>query len=222
MFKITESNSSLFSYLNHFYQVYKPKKDTLNHIALNRLFLLNQTMLSIYSRVFVIRIDLHPKVFSVDNQVMSSFLRKINKKLEKKYKCQIGYFCAREQGSSDKQHYHLALMLSGHKIRAADNLLSIIQADWSSHCQGSAHFVSNPYYMMLRGDKSSINPVMYRLSYLTKNFTKEHNGLAKSYLCNVTKLRRNFESNVFIENLLVNPFITHKNFNYYDDKKLNI
>ena len=95
MFKITDDNSFLFAYRNHFYSVYQPKSGTQNTVALKRVFRLFEIMLSYYSRVFIVRIDLHPQAFSVDNKVMSLFLKMFIAKLEKQYQCKVGYFCAR-------------------------------------------------------------------------------------------------------------------------------
>jgi hypothetical protein len=210
IFKITKQNSFLFAYLNHSYNVYKPKKGDLNKVALDRLFRLCQTMLYYYSRVFIVRIDLHPVDFSADNKVMSIFLNKFISKLEKQYQCKVGYFCAREQNKSDKQHYHLALLLSGHKAMLPHNILTQLKTDWIQHCQGSVYFVDKPYYVIYRGDKASINPAIYRLSYLIKNHTKEHNKPANSYLCNEVKLRKSQKGDECNELLLVDPMITHR------------
>jgi len=210
MFKITERNSSIFAYLNHFYNVYKPKKGDLNKTALNKVFRLCEIMLSYYSRVFIVRIDLHPIGFSADNKVMSIFLNKFISKLEKQYQCKVGYFCAREQNKSDKQHYHLALLLSGHKAMLPHKILTQLKNDWIQHCQGSVYFVDKPYYVIYRGDKASIDPAIYRLSYLTKNHTKEHNKPANSYLCNEIKLRKKQKDEECNERLLVDPMITHR------------
>lgn len=209
MFKITDNNSFLFAYRNHFYSVYQPKNGTQNTVALKRVFRLFEIMLSYYSRVFIVRIDLHPQAFSVDNKVMSLFLKMFIAKLEKQYQCKVGYFCAREQNKSDKQHYHLALLLSGHKAMLPHNILIQLQAEWAQHCQGSAYFVDKPYYMIHRGDKASINPAAYRVSYLTKNHTKEHNKPANSYLCNEIKLKAKFKGLSLGERVLVDPMITN-------------
>jgi len=99
MFKITDNNSILFAYQNHSYSVYKPKKGVLNKIALNRVFNLCKVMLSYYSKIFVVRIDLHPKAFSVDNKVMSLFLKMFIAKLEKQYKCKVGYSALKNKTS---------------------------------------------------------------------------------------------------------------------------
>ncbi|WP_019029661.1 YagK/YfjJ domain-containing protein [Colwellia piezophila] len=210
MFKITDNNSSLFTYRNHLYSVYKPKKGTQNAVALKRVFRLFEIMLSYYSRVFLVRVDLHPHTFSVDNKVMSLFLKMFIAKLEVQYQCKVGYFCAREQNKSEKQHYHLVLLLSGHKAMLPHNILIQLQADWAQHCQGSVYFVDKPYYMIHRGDKASIDPAAYRISYLTKNHTKEHNKPANSYLCNEGKLRAKYKGDSNNEHLLVDPMITHR------------
>lgn len=210
-FKITDYNSINFGYKKHCYQIYKPKQDGHNTRGLKRIFNLVEVMNSYYARVAVVRIDLHPNDFNIDNKMMSQFLKSYTSKLETQYKCKVGYFCAREQNTSDKEHYHLALMLSGHKINYPDKLLNQLKLAWEAHSKGVAKMVDNPFYMMFRGDKASIDPVIYRLSYLTKKYTKERNKPAHDYLCNNIKLNENYKDEANDDALLVDPLITHRN-----------
>jgi hypothetical protein len=135
-FKITDYNSIKFSYKKHCYQIYKPKQDGHNIRGLKRVFNLAEVMLSYYARAAVVRIDLHPNGFNIDNKMMTQFLKGYISKLETQYKCKVGYFCAREQNTSDKEHYHLALMLSGHKINYPDKLLNQLKLAWEAHSKG--------------------------------------------------------------------------------------
>ncbi len=220
-FKRTKYNSLLFGYLYHMYSVYKPKQGDQNKTALTRMFRLCENMLFHYSKVFVVRIDLHPKHFSPDNKIMSIFLRRLITRLEKQYQCKVGYFCAREQNKSDKQHYHLALMLSGHKIQHSDKLLTSIKIEWEHYCHGTVNLVENPYYTMRRGNKTTIDPVVYRLSYLTKNHTKALNNPANSYLCNESKLRPDVQHKSNYDRLLVDPHITHQQFKAQEEHNVS-
>jgi hypothetical protein len=53
--------------------------------------------------------------------------------------------------------------------------------------------------------------VIYRLSYLTKKYTKERNKSAHDYLCNNIKLNENYKDEPNNDALLVDPLITHRN-----------
>jgi hypothetical protein len=156
----------------------------------------------------MVRIDLHPRSYSPNNTSISSFLKQQINILEKQYASKVSYFCARERNTSDKEHYHLALFFSGHKIRHTNKVLPQIKQAWEKHSSGTANLIKSPYYMMYRGDKSSIDPVIYRLSYLTKNHTKELNKTARSYLN--TRVQQHAKQNHQHDNLLVDHKITYE------------
>lgn len=209
-FKITDYNSIKYSYKKHCYQIYKPKQGGHNNRGLNRLFNLVEVFHSYYSETAVFRADFHPNDFNIDNKMMSQFLKGYISKLETQYNCKVGYFCAREQNTSDKEHYHLVLMLSGHKINYPDKLLNQLKLAWEVYSKGVMKMVDNPFYIMYRGDKASIDPVIYRLSYLTKKYTKERNKPAHDYLCNNIKLNEKYKDDYNNDALLVDPLITHR------------
>ena len=207
-FKITKYNSLIFNYKNHSYEVYKPKSKGQNLKALNKLFHLVESMLSLYSKVCVIRIDLHPNEFSTNNQTFCQFIKQQQKKLSKQYGCTVGYTVTREQLTSSKHHYHLALMLSGHKISHSQKLLNELKQAWEQQQLGTAQLVKHPFYTMKRGDKNTIDPVIYRLSYLTKEHSKELNGKARSFI--FSKMNTNSLPEID-DTLLVDSDITAKN-----------
>ncbi|WP_448247581.1 YagK/YfjJ domain-containing protein [Thalassotalea agariperforans] len=210
-FLITKENSILFPFKDHSYPVYKTDKG-LNKKALIRLFTLIEKYKSHYSKSAIFRIDLHPDSYTSDNKIISSFLAKQIKLLEKKYSCIVSYFFAREQNSSDKQHYHLALFFSGHKVNHPSVISNEIKNNWKSHCAGSIHFVENPMYTIKRGDKRSIDQAIYRLSYLIKNYTKEKNGKGQSYGLSRLKYKGEMHESDF---LFVIPEVTYRNFKKY-------
>lgn len=206
-FLITPNNSELIPFKDHSYFVYKTDKG-LNKKAFDRLMVLTEIKLSYYSRVAVLRIDLHPPSFTADNKVITSFLTKQVKAFEKKYSCLVSYYFAREQNTADKQHYHLALFFSGHQVNTPHNISQEIKKNWIAHSQGSIHFVEKPFYMIERGNKRSLKQAIYRLSYLVKNKTKENNGQIKSYGSSRLKYKNGVPDN---DILLVDPEITYRN-----------
>ncbi|AZG71752.1 YagK/YfjJ domain-containing protein [Shewanella livingstonensis] len=183
-FCISKHNSTLFAYKNHAYQVYKPKYKRLTKSIVHTIISDYEIMLSHYSKVLVARIDLHPNSYSVDNQTIKLFLQQISELLANKYLCKIIYHCAREQNTSDTEHYHLEIMLSAHKIKHSSKLLKLIKAKWAIHANGTVSFVDNPFCIIFRGNKASLKEAVYRSSYLAKEHTKELNGKAKGFISN--------------------------------------
>ncbi len=205
-FFIAKHNSILFAYKNHAYSIFKPQQKCFKNSVINTIISDYEIMLSHYSRVFVVRIDLHPKHYSADNQAIKRFLKQLTTTLTNQYKSKVIYHCAREQNTSDREHYHLALMLSAHKIKHSERLQSLIKAMWEKHSGGTVAKVDNPYCIVFRGNKASLKHAIYRSSYLAKEHTKELNGKAKGFISNKLQAAKTFDpTNDF---MLVDPKIT--------------
>jgi len=210
-FKITTANSVNFIYKDHSYRVLCSKKAPQQDFkALTKVFQHCECMLSHYSKVLVARIDLSTQSYSINNQLFLKFIKKQLSVLTKQYNCKVSYICAREKNTSSNQHYHLAILLSGHKINHSSKLTSQIKKAWESQGLGYAKLVDHPYHLMLRGNKLSIEPALYRLSYLTKRATKETNIKAHSYLFNKLEYSTVHDSKRFNDTLFVNPAITYQ------------
>lgn len=208
-FCINENNSQLFPYRNHAYHVYKPETDSLNKSHLQRIISSYETMLSHYNTVFVLRIDLRPNQYSNSN-IMVTFLNRLHGYLTQHYKSKVMYHCAREIGKrASKEHYHLVLMLSAHKVRHSHKIQTLVQRLWSDFCGGSAVFVESPYCIVHRGNKASLKEAIYRSSYLAKNATKETKSKLRSFICNKLEPSRHWSPES--ERMLVNPDITRTN-----------
>lgn len=205
-FIITKHNSLTYVYKNHCYQIYKPK--VKNHLknALNRVFILCETMLSHYQRVFVVRVDLHPRQYSPTNKGIGLYLQAEKAKLQKLYNCKVAYFCTREQVSSSIEHYHVVFMLSGHKIQHPSRLVDSLSISWQEFSGGTLRKVKRSYGTMTRGNKASIDPIIYRISYLTKEHSKELNGIAKNFIS--SRLKPKLAIHKHNELLLVDPQTT--------------
>jgi hypothetical protein len=183
-FFITPDNSQSHLYNEHSWLIYNDSYATpSSKFMLKKTFELVESMLARYSKVMMCRIDLHPSQFNPDNTMIESFLNRLRIALSEQYSCTVGYFCAREQTISKKEHYHLALLLSGHKVNYPDSILKQVGQRWEDETQGTRSFVDNSFYKLERGDKASIEPAIYRLSYFAKSRTKELNPPATSYLC---------------------------------------
>ena len=123
---------------------------------------------SIHKRVLVHRIDLHTNYFTVNNKIISKFMNRLKQWLKRNYGLdKIGYIWVREKERSDKQHYHLALLLDGDKIRHPKRLNEQIKEMWLP--LGHVPVTLNPYYNI---DKHNHNEtraeIIERVSYLAK------------------------------------------------------
>ncbi|MDN5369541.1 MAG: hypothetical protein PWP74_849 [Shewanella sp.] len=205
-FGIGRNNKVLFAYKNHVYEVYKSLPMGLSLKALKTIFSDLEIMLSHYSRVLAFRIDLHPKQGSETNQTITSFLKNLLKTLNTKYQCKVIYHCAREQDTADKEHYHLEILLSGHKVKHSAALQILVKTLWEEQTRGSVVFVTKPFCIIRRGDKASIRDTIYRSSYLTKERTKDLNGKAKGFISNRLKPAAGFDPSTDL--MLVDPNIT--------------
>ena len=121
-----------------------------------------------HKRLLVHRVDLHLNKFSSDNKVISRFMNRLKQWLKRNYGLdKIGYIWVREQDRSDKQHYHLALLLDGDKIRHPKRLNEQIKEMWLP--LGHVPVTLNPYYII---DKHNHNEtraeIIERVSYLAK------------------------------------------------------
>ncbi len=118
-----------------------------------------------YSKLLVIRMDLHIEDYTATNQDMTFFLKRFKRKLKQDFKLQnIGYAWVREQERSKKQHYHLVLFLNGHKVKHPANIINLAEWLWS----GTIFTPKNCYYHTNRNQKSSLKGPIYRSSYLAK------------------------------------------------------
>jgi hypothetical protein len=126
-------------------------------------------MLSHHSRVLVLRVDLHVHDYTETNPQISNFLRKLKKKLMAKYKLtRVGHIWVREIETTKHQHYHLALMLDGHKVNHPKNIIILIEKIWEGWGHPKPFTPKNCYKNLHRNDAEGYQKVFYRLSYLAK------------------------------------------------------
>jgi len=122
----------------------------------------------VHKRLLVHRVDLHLNKFSSDNKVISRFMNRLKQWLKRNYGLEkIGYIWVREQEKSDKQHYHLALLLDGDKIRHPKRLNEQIKEMWLP--LGHVPVTLNPYYNINKHNHNETRAeIIERVSYLAK------------------------------------------------------
>jgi len=136
-------------------------------------------MLSHYSKVLMVRLDLHVCEYSGDNKKISYLMKKLKKSLNQKYGMKhVGYSWVRELETSDRQHYHLALLLNGHKIRYPQKIIKWIEQFWQNRGEPKPFTPKNCYTMIYWGDHESYKKAFFRMSYFAKERGKGHKDLA--------------------------------------------
>jgi len=141
----------------------------LTHI-LRPMLTLFASMLDSHSKVFVYRFDLRIPEHTADNKVISDFLRRLKKRIKAHYKTgDVAYFWVREQERAKRQHYHVALILDGHKVRHPYQINLWIH-DYSDIFDLTPHYSS---YWNVRRDRADFESkkadACYHISYLAKS-----------------------------------------------------
>lgn len=149
-----------------------------------------QIALSKWHRVFVLRVELHLSHETDNNRVISLFLKRLFQKLKRRYSFKdIGFVWAREyHGKGKGQHYHLALLLDGNKIRYPSKINDIIKTSWERPLSGySLGYIKRPFYLV--NNEEVEQKAIYRLSYLAKTRGKGNRPpQTKDYQCSRMKL----------------------------------
>ncbi|RTR34745.1 YagK/YfjJ domain-containing protein [Shewanella atlantica] len=123
-------------------------------------------MLSYDTKLFVCRFDLHQIHGTVDSSHLSTFIQALKARLTREYGFRhIGYAWCREKASAQAQHYHLALMLEGHKIRTTYRMAKLVLAEWIKAGGSSIHRCN--YHNVTLQSESLMDAVLH-LSYLAK------------------------------------------------------
>lgn len=126
-------------------------------------------MLAHHARVLFVRIDLKPPSFTDDNEPMRRFMRKLTKRLKRRYGfSRVGYLWAREIERSKKQHYHLALMLDARVIHHPASIIELAEEIAEGWGWGKTFTPKNCYYQITRDDPASYAEAFKRGSYLAK------------------------------------------------------
>ncbi len=131
-----------------------------------------------YRRVFCVVFDLHMDVYTNDNLVISQFEKKLFPLIKSRYKVlDIGFAWVREMEKAKHQHYHMALMLDGKRIRHSSKILELIEQKWMLSGGGHAHIIENCYYNICNSEFSVKQDLIYRLSYQAKERGKGYRDI---------------------------------------------
>lgn len=179
-----KSKSKLGHYLykKEVWLVYKNQNGVDNKI-IDRIFKALEVMQTYYSRIRIVFLQLHTNEYTKDNSVMSRFMQEFKRSVSKHYKCRVGFVWVREHSMAEGQHYHLALMVSGHNCLRSKVIQNKADTIWHKQNPGGYSWrVKNKIYTVMRGCKRSFQAVILRLSYFAKMDTKEHrNPMTKRF-----------------------------------------
>ncbi|WP_318470772.1 YagK/YfjJ domain-containing protein [Photobacterium leiognathi] len=149
-------------------------KDGINFKLMNRIMEQLSISLTHYSKLLVVRLDFHCHREERTNRLISNLFKQITNKLKRLYQCIIGYVWVREQTDSSKRpHYHTALIFNGHKVYHPSKIIKKIMADINLNPYMTCFVPEHCFYQVHRNDLESQQALIYRLSYLAKNNTKE-------------------------------------------------
>nr|WP_159064965.1 inovirus-type Gp2 protein [Thaumasiovibrio subtropicus] len=143
-------------------------------------------MRSYYSKVTVILLQLHQATYTPSSRQLTNMLSKLKAKLQSHYGTKVGYFWVREQDKADSQHYHVAIMLNGHKCQRSKLVDIITQTYWENlHPDNFSFRVRNRIYHVRNDDDGrELRAIRMRLSYMAKREGKERfPSYTKAYGC---------------------------------------
>lgn len=140
-------------------------------------------MQSHYSRVLIIRLDLHMFDYSGDNKKLSRMMGRLTEWLRKKYStARVGYVWVRETERAKSQHYHLALMIDGRALQYPVKVIEWVERYWQLRNEPKPFTPKNCYTMVERDKPETYQKAFYRLSYLAKSRGKGYkNVTANNY-----------------------------------------
>lgn len=165
----TKKHLAYFLYQDEFQLIFYHKGGVIPKI-LHNSFKLIDIMLSYYSKVTAVLIQLHQAQPTSDNKLMTLMVTKLKNTLKKHYKCEIGCFWVREQNEAESQHYHLIVMLNGHKCQQSKLVDEAAREAWQSiHPDNFCFRVRNRLYRIHRDQyDNELNALRMRMSYMAK------------------------------------------------------
>jgi hypothetical protein len=154
----------------------------LDRSILNKIYNCLTTYLTWHSKMLMIRLDFSLYDSPSHNQDISKSLQHIAKIQKKRYGCIVGYGWVREQNSTDdKCHYHCFILLDGHKVQNSKTTFDLVLQIKNIVIDINPHVPEHCYYMIRRNELDSFQAALYRLSYLAKNASKQHQPMSAKW-----------------------------------------
>ncbi|EGR0550174.1 inovirus Gp2 family protein [Vibrio cholerae] len=165
----SKSFLAFFQYQESYQLIFYKKTGVIKKILL-KAFQQIDAMISHYSKVTVVLLQLHQATPSRTSNPLTNMLSKLKAKLKAHYGCKVGYFWVREQNNALSQHYHMAVMVNGHKCQSSKLIDLATQAYWENLNPDNFSFkVRNRIYRIRNDDGGhELRAVRMRLSYMAK------------------------------------------------------
>lgn len=149
----------------------KRNQGYFSHILVKSVEQIN-AMLSYHNKVLIFRLDFHLNEPTEKSELVSSFIRRLRSWFKRQGYKRLGYIWCREQGNSDKPHYHMAFIVDANKCRNPYRLIKQVEHYWQDWQYGFVYTPRNCYYVLKRNDEVQYQKVFSRISYLAKTKTK--------------------------------------------------
>ncbi|MBB1427628.1 inovirus-type Gp2 protein [Shewanella sp. SG44-2] len=149
-------------------------KGGVNKKIMNKIISQINGMLTIYSRLLLVRVDIRLYQTNGKNTLIGKLMKQLVRALESHYKSKVGFFWVREQSTPKNNiHYHCFMMLDGRKAKNSFGLKPHFERACYLLADINYYFPDNCNYVINRNDINSLLLAIYRTSYLAKNHTKE-------------------------------------------------
>ncbi len=128
-------------------------------------------MLSYHCKVFVVQFVVHCHDYEAKNEGVSKLMAVFKKRLARKYGfARVAGGWVRETGSAGIQHYHIAILIDGNKVRSRIGVQHLVNEILETRGYMRPSFSKS--HMVFRGDEQSLQEAFYHLSYLAKTRSK--------------------------------------------------
>lgn len=165
----SKKHLAYFLYQDNPQLIFNSKEGIIPEI-LTRSFQLVDNMLTTYSKVTAVLVQLHQAQPTEGNQLLTIMLQRLKTTLKKRYRCKVGYFWVREQSDANSQHYHMIVFLSGHKCQQSKLVDIASDNTWKSiHPDNFRFKPRNRIYRIKRdGGYRELRALRMRMSYMAK------------------------------------------------------
>lgn len=149
--------------------------DNLDTTTITKMIQQVETLLNKYSKLLVVRVDLHvpDDVWLNDSKLIDKLLKNIRKKDYKDHL--LGYFWVLEREKKKKGHYHMVFFFDGQQRQSQWAAQDMIECCWQRVVRGGTIHRTNGdgTGVLLRGDQQKREATIYALSYLCKKRGKK-------------------------------------------------
>ncbi|MEZ8606914.1 inovirus-type Gp2 protein [Vibrio sp. 10N.239.311.G01] len=166
----SKKHLAYYQYLGKYQLIFYRKPDGVFNEILEKAFGQLEAMRSYYSKVTMVLLQLHQAIHTKSNNQLTILLSKLKARLQKHYGGKVGYFWVREQNKAESQHYHIAIMINGHKCQRSKLVDIATQTYWENrHPDNFSFRIRNRIYRInTRKNSNELRAARMRLSYMAK------------------------------------------------------